>query len=321
MRILKITLIIFLALLIVSSIGGYIYFKAKFSPPDNTLNLSAHTDSIPITWMEDENSSISALLLPMKLHGIPEIFYLQFDLGSHSTIFYSNALQSVWERYPEAEFVSEAENQIKDVTFTLGNIKVMAPILRTINRGNEIKWNDSIAINIIGTLGSDILEHKVTVFDFKDDLIYFGNVFPQSIPVQDQVDFEFDQRKVLLSASVNGEPTKLYYDSGSSAFELLTDKDRWNEYALAGAEEETYIANSWGKPLTVHNIASDGIIQFGKTSISLKQVTYIEGTTFIQTALMKLSGMGGMIGNKIFMDKVLVLDARNEKFAILEADE
>jgi hypothetical protein len=69
------------------------------------------------------------------------------------------------------------------------------------------------------------------------------------------------------------------------------------------------------KPLEI----SEGINEskFGHEEIPLKEVTYIEGTSFIQNLLMYFSGMGGMIGNKLFMGKVLILDATNQKFAVL----
>jgi hypothetical protein len=121
----------------------------------------------------------------------------------------------------------------------------------------------------------------------------------------------------MLNGKVNDENTQFYYDSGSSAFELITDKNQWEKLAISGAVENTYKANSWGKILEVHNIASDAMIKFGEQKIALSEVTYIEGTSIIQNVLMYFSGMGGMIGNKLFMGKVLILDARNQKFAVL----
>ena len=70
--------------------------------------------------------------------------------------------------------------------------------------------------------------------------------------------------------------------------------------------------------LKTYTTRSDKYIRFENTKIDLNEVTYIEGTTFIQNSLMKLSGMGGMIGNKIFKNKILILDCKNQKIGIFD---
>ncbi|WMN11310.1 hypothetical protein QYS49_37920 [Marivirga salinae] len=304
---------ILFAVLLISGLIGYFYFDKKFTPPQNQLNVSDHQDTIPIKWVSSQDSKYAALLLPVKLDGITDTFYLQFDLGAHSTLFHEEALQSIIQKHPFLN--SRIENENDPFKFKLGEIPVFIPKVKRINYGKPINWTPS-ATNIIGTLGSDILEHKVVVFDFKQHIIRFCNSFPKDIAEETIQDFEFKKRKVMLNGKINDDDTQFYYDSGSSAFELITDKKQWENLSLEGAVEQTYQANSWGKPLEVHNISSNAIIKFGKEEISLNKVTYIEGTSVVQNLLMYFSGMGGMIGNKLFIDKTLVLDARNQKFAV-----
>ncbi len=305
---------IFFAVLLISGVIGYFYFDKKFTPPENQLKVSDHQDTLAIKWVSNQDSEYAALLLPVKLDGISDTFYLQFDLGAHSTLFHENALQSIIQKHP---FINaQLQNKQDPFLFKLGEVSVSVPIVKRINYGKAINWTPA-AINIIGTLGSDILEHKVVVMNFKQHMVHFNNVFPKNITEESIQDFEFKKRKVMLNGKVNDENTQFYYDSGSSAFELITDKKKWENLALEGAVEQTYQANSWGKPLEVHKISSNAIIKFGKEEISLGEVTYIEGTSVVQNLLMYFSGMGGMIGNKLFIDKTLILDARNQKFAVL----
>jgi len=306
-------LFILIAALVISGLGGYFYFDYKFTPPENQLKVSNHQDTVVIKWVSNQDTEFAALLLPVKLEGITDTFYLQFDLGAHSTLFHKNALESIGQKYPS--FISTLKDRKKPFRFNLGDLSVSVGEVKKLNYGKEIDWKPS-AINIIGTLGSDILEHKVVVMDFRQHFICFNNTFPKDIPDQSVQNFEFNKRRVMLNGQINAESTQFYYDSGSSAFELITDKSKWNELALSGAEKQTYQANSWGKPLDVHTIPSDATITLGSEIISLQEVTYIEGTSFVQNLLMYFSGMGGMIGNKLFMNKILVLDARNEKFAV-----
>lgn len=307
-------LIILIAVLLISGLIGYFYFDKKFTPPENQLKVSNHQDTLPIKWVSNQDSEFAALLLPVKLDGITDTFYMQFDLGAHTTLFHEKSLQSIIQKHPFLN--SSIENEKDPFQFKLGEVSISIPVVKRINYGKEIKWTPS-STNIIGTLGSDILEHKVVVFDFKHHIIRFCNTFPKDIKKEYIQDFEFKKRKVLLNGKINDENTQLYYDSGSSAFELITDKNQWENLALSEAVEQTYQANSWGNPLEVHSIASDAIIKFGKKEISLTEVTYIEGTSVVQNLLMYFSGMGGMIGNKLFMDKILVLDAMNQKFAVM----
>lgn len=314
MRIIKITGLTTLTLLLLSSVIGYFYFDKKFTPPENQLSVSNDEVKLPIKWVANQDSEIAALLLPFKLAGIPDTFYLQFDLGAQSTIFYKKSLQSIYERYSALKPQHPAEEKL--VNFSLGDISVSANNIRRVNYGSKINWNAS-AINVIGTLGTDILEHKVVIMDFKKHFIHFRNHFPKEVAVESIQDFQFKKRKVLLYAQVNSENKLLYYDSGSSAFELITSKKQWEKLALSDEIEQIYEANSQGKLLQVHTTASNGVIKFGETIIPLNDVTYIEGTSMVQNFLMYFSGMGGMIGNKLFMDKILILDARNQKMAIL----
>lgn len=304
---------ILFAVLLISGVIGYFYFDKKFTPPENQLKVSNHQDTLAIKWISNQDSEYAALLLPVKLDGISDTFYLQFDLGAHSTLFHEKALQSIIQKHP---FINDQIQSEKDpFRFQMGEVSVSIAVVKRINYGKEINWTPS-STNIIGTLGSDILEHKVVVFDFKQHIIRFCNAFPKEITEESIQDFEFKKRKVMLNGKINEENTQFYYDSGSSAFELITDKKNWENLALEGAVEQTYQTNSWGKSLEVHNIASNSIIKFGEEEILLDEVTYIEGTSIVQNLLMYFSGMGGMIGNKLFIDKTLILDARNRKFAV-----
>jgi hypothetical protein len=318
MKSLKITLVALLALLIISSIGGYIYFDKKFTPPPNYLKLSQDIDSIPITWVADHSDPRAALLLPVILQGIPGQFYMQFDLGAHSTLFYRKPLESLRTKFHDQIPPIDSTNLLTQFSFGLGKIKVTADQFRVIDHGTEINWADSTMLNIIGTIGADMIEDKIVIMDFKNNICFFGDSIAQLGLNLQLMDFKFDKRKVLLPATINGNSSHLLFDSGTSGFEFITSKNIWKKMALAGAQENSHNVNSWGNTLIAHNIESNKMIDFGMLKINLEQVSYIEGTSFLQNMLMRFSGMGGMIGNKLFLDKALILDCKNEKFGILD---
>ena len=81
----------------------------------------------------------------------------------------------------------------------------------------------------------------------------------------------------ILPAFLKGKKTMLYFDSGSSAYELLTNKETAALLALPGATPLTYPVTSWGKILTATSFASGDSIEIASIKMPLNRVTYIEG--------------------------------------------
>ena len=128
--------------------------------------------------------------------------------------------------------------------------------------------------------------------------------------------FDFEKRKLLFPAKIGDEKLKLLYDSGTSGYELITSEEEWNKYRLKNKDIEFESGNSWGNKLNVISAPAKANIYVGGAILNLSEVTYIEGTSQIQNILMKLSGMEGMIGNKLFLNNTLIIDCKNEKFKV-----
>lgn len=307
-------------ILILFLIAGYFLIDHKLTPPPNYLQLSDDFDEIPITWWQDESSEMAALLLPVRLRQTDKTFYMQFDLGSPSTIFYKRTLADLESHVPDLHFEIDSTNHLLNFSFDMGNINISATKFRIIEYGDSINWGDSTSLNIIGTIGSDLLEKKLTLLDFINDTCYFGNTLSDTGINEGLSDFSFKYRWVFLPAEINGKKRKLWYDSGTSGFELITSESIWKKMAKSGATPVIHDANSWGNTLKTHTIEVDEIIRFGTTNVKLKSATYVEGHTFLQEIIGRTTGMGGMIGNKIFMDKQVLIDCKNRKFGIFNHD-
>ena len=104
MKIFKKISLTILSIILISSIGGYIYFDKKFTPPDNYLKTEGVSGIIPLQWISNESNPNVAILLPVKLEGITQVFYMQLDFGSPITLFYSKTLNSIQSKF---------ENEIK----------------------------------------------------------------------------------------------------------------------------------------------------------------------------------------------------------------
>lgn len=307
MKFLKKSLVAILVLIIISMVGGYFYFDKKFTPKPNYLTVYGKSGQIPIYWETSSSSKISALLLPVQINGIDEKFYVQFDTGSPYTLFYKSSLDKI-QNFFDSNF--KTDSTTVQLNFHLGKMEIKSDKFMVYNV--KTNWTKTDSIKIIGTIGTDLMEKRTTTLNFKESFVVFDTTKLQKL----NSDFEFKKRRILIPVKINNIKTDLIFDSGTSAFELITNKDNWVKLKIPNQEINSSKGNSWGNTLTIYTSASNKQIKFQNKSLRLDEVTYIDGYSTIQYLMMKFSGMGGMLGNKIFMDKTITFDCKNEEYLI-----
>lgn len=310
MKVLKKILLVFFAILVLSLIGGFFYFKTKFTPPPNYLKVVGISKEVPFRWVPNGDNLHAALLLPVKVKGIESQLYMQLDFGSPITVFYARSLKSIQPKLLSMDSLQKKSNQVV-LNFNLEEMQISSREFRLLDYGDSVDVENPSAVNIIGTIGTDLLEKRVVMLDFKNN----NCSFLDSLPGAKLTDFDFEMRKILFPAKIGNEELKLLFDSGTSGFELITSKNEWEKYRTSG-EIKVEKGNSWGNILTVFTAPANTEIQFGNSTLKLSEVTYIEGTSKIQNLLMRFSGMQGMIGNKIFLNHKMIIDCKNKKFRV-----
>jgi len=302
MKIVKKIVLAFLVLFILSSICGYIYFDQKFTPEENYLKIENESGPVSFKWIGNEKN---VLLLPIHFEGDPENYYLQFDTGSPYTVLYSKSIKNITQ-------ISK-NGTVAKTAFFIGKTKIASDYFKIYELGNDIK-NDST--KIIGTIGADILENRKSLINFKENFILL-NLIEEPASFQNNLEnFEFKKRKIIIKAFLKGKEEKFLFDSGTSAYELLTSKEVWHELKLSNGKTTIEKSQSWKRVLTTYTANCKQNIIFDNQKIPLKNVTYVEGYSQIQSAMMKFSGMTGMLGNKIFLNKILYLDCTQNKMGI-----
>ena len=306
--------------LILSAIIFQSYFCLGQDTPSNPLNLPVEHFKVPFIWKGDSINGqwehYAAMLIPVKLVGCPKQFYMQFDVGVPYSLFYRNKLKAISSQYPHAIQVSDSAGMGKEVSFIVGQTKIIAHEMMLKQLGaTHINWDNS-AIEIIGTLGADLIENKTVLIDYPGKKISIGYIIPERSALT-LIDFIYANRSIILPALIKGKKTMLYFDSSSSAFELLTNKETAAMLTLPGATPVTYPVTSWGKILNATSYASGDSIEIASIKIPLNKVTYIEGASDAQVNRMMKMGIGGMTGNKLFLNSILVLDIKNKQFGIL----
>lgn len=290
------------------------------------LTVSNLNHEVEFQWVPtrhgDRMEPHSAIIIPVQIEGSPKTLYMQFDLGAPSTVLKKNMADSLAARLPGFAVVTEGgQSHVANLVFTLGEVRVEAPRVNIRNVGSStgIAWDDPERIDVIGTIGADLLEGRVLVIDYPRARIFIGDAPPAGLAAPAQpLPFTFDQRRIILGeVRINGDPRRIMFDTGSSAFALLTNRDDWLALTGGGAGASSFGVNSWGATLTANVAPSPYEAHFGDTAIPLGAVAYIEGMGAAQSAGVSASGMGGMTGNKLFLEKVLLLDSRTLTYAVI----
>lgn len=303
MKIIKKILVSILILIVLTAFGGYIYFNQKFTPEKNYLTLENESGRIPIKWIGNDKN---VLLLPIHFQKDSTTYYLQFDTGATYTEFYYNSIKDI-------KGIS-INNHRATATFYLGNTKVTSHLIKVSNIGKVHDKNDSV--KIIGTLGADIIENRKTVINLKENCVVFNLSQCPAKFKNNLIDFEFKKRKIIIHADLEGNSEKFLYDSGTSAYELLTSKEIWESLKLPRSKVIIEKPQSRSNILTSYTAKSNRVITFKNKNVPLTEVTYVEGFTATQYMLMKFSGMTGMLGNKIFLNHTIYIDCAQEKIGI-----
>ncbi len=301
MKILKKIVLTFLVVLVVAVVGGSIYFDQKFTPEKNYLKVENESGSVPFTWLGNDKN---ALLLPIHFSNDTITYYLQFDTGSAYTVFYSKAISSI----PQLSVRKETAK----ASFYIGKTKVTSDKFKIYSMGNDA--NNSL--KIIGTIGADILEDRKTIINFKESYIALNL---SKVPTQFQsklFDFKFKKRKIIINGLLKGQEEKFLFDTGTSAYELLTNKEVYENLKLPNSRINIEKSQSWENVLTTYTANCNQKIQISDHEIPLKNVTYVEGFSQTQYAMMKFSGMTGMLGNKLFLNNSLYIDCTENKMGI-----
>jgi hypothetical protein len=71
--------------------------------------------------------------------------------------------------------------------------------------------------------------------------------------------------------------------------------------------------------MTANTFPSTVSLEMAFQKIPIRHVTYFEGFSDTQASQMMKMGMGGMTGNRLFLNSVLVLDTKNKKFGVIKA--
>jgi len=264
------------------------------------IKIPTTNSSVKFSWLSDTShhrtEPYAAMLIPVKLNGCPNPFYMQFDLGAPHTILYSQETKSIISQYPQTD----------TGTFTIAKTKTK---------------NNRKAQTIIGTIGEDLIDGKKLLIDYPRQTLTITDTLP--VTISSTViwsPFMLMRGSILFQAVLHNKQTILFFDTGSSAFELLTSKATAEQLKTPNTTTATYPVNSWGKTLTANTSPIADSLSIANQQLLIHNVTFIEGASDSQVQQMLKLGIGGMIGNKLFLNQTLIIDTKNKKFAVISEE-
>ncbi len=317
--------LLFLILLgAVGVFGAVEYAKYRlFQDTPNRLAFEGDLHSVPFEWSAHEMESYSephgAILIPVSVPGIANKFYMQFDTGSPDTWLRTGSLKSLKNHGVEFElFEKEKHTYVKQFELNVAGNRVLMKSGVTRTRDIAIDWDNPDAKNVIGSFGADFLDQKICEIDFPAQEIRLHHNRPESLnELGSFTPFKFKGRRIMLPASIDGSDVELFYDSGCSAFGLLTSKYHYDRLTDPNEKEIAYGANRHGDSVPIHHKSSDRSISLGATELPLKRVSYAELYNFLQTTVGRVIG-GGFFGNKSLTESTLIIDAVTNEFLVVK---
>lgn len=312
-----------LLLLIVVAFAGIQYAKYQiFKDRPNRLTFVGDLHPVPFQWSEDRLDDFiephSAMLIPVTIAGIENKFFMQLDTGGPSSFLRSGALKEL--RSHGVQFQLSKENDrtcIETFELNVGNNRVILKSGDVMGSDAKFNWDNPNAINIIGSFGADFIDQKVCEIDFPNQQIRLHKSRPDNLnSLGTFTPFKFKGRRVMLPTTIDNVQMELFYDSGCSAFGLLTSKYHFERYADKNSKEISYNANRHGDPVFIHHKTCGLEATFGDVKIPLTRVSYAELYTFVQSSVGRLIH-GGFLGNKPLLECCLILDTLSNEFLIV----
>ncbi len=275
-----------------------------------------------IMWVSesygDLKTDIHSLLVKVKLNGIDDSFYMQFDTGTSQTKLYGKTLNALKEKYASFEFTkSQSGNYWLESPFiSIGEINLQADNLLVLpNLGNE---KIDTSFTVLGTIGYDAIYGRKLLLDFKKNKLAITNHELKELEYAfiEIKGASLDKFPILFPAEIDGEHVQLTYDTGSSMFPLIVDNQKLQNIESAESIDTLCCITSWGKSYDFYRRKLTTDIKVGKL-IEEKPYVYSSNSMapydFFPNWIMM-----GLAGNKMFLDNVILVDTENNIFGIGE---
>lgn len=262
-----------------------------------------------------------AILIPVKIEGFSNPFYWQFDTGAAHSLIYERTVEALKQGGLEIENrVLDGEQYATHLSCHFGGQKWGLKMIKVLKGyGASIDKNDTLQPIKLGTLGADFMKGKITLINFKNQYIQLFEERPDWMASLGHFkSFSHDGRRFMLPVEIEGNELELFYDSGCSAFGLITSANRYKKFTNLGDKEIKYEGNRFGESLTIFHKNSDKRISIGGMQLNLERVSYVDIYSSLQKFMTPFTRIGGWLGNKPFIEHAIIFDTKREEFIVVK---
>lgn len=284
-----------------------------------------------IVWTDFEwadPSSKDVMLITAQLDTLDYFFRWQLDTGSPYTYLEGGTFKKFTNKFPYlAQMIKRADTVSNGNWYKIFTppFKFEKPILP-----NVILKNDKIGGNFsqdlldqykgfsIGTIGVDIFKNKVLILDFKNKKIGYCDSLTKQFYKQkiNSSPFTFFKNRIVLPVQIGAEKLNFMYDCGASMFTLNATPKYAKSFKPKQLTDTLYNINN-GESGAVYNALG------GKTDKEVKilEKTYKNMVIYLEKSeseIFEEAKVAGAIGNKLFLDHIIVIDFKTKKFSLVD---
>ncbi len=281
---------------------------------------------IPFIWQGDTISGKyidkAYLYIPVTIDDLPYHFTMQLDLGTNETVFYGNPIDPYLEEYAslanKLDSVDLFNGMFSNINLKMGTIEFAGISTGYLKGFGEKPPKDSIYSNTpkhIGTIAPDIFQNKILVIDYKSCRLAVTDSLPAEYENLSAEKFEIENGIIKLPFRINGEESKLMFDTGSSPFPLVTSKERALEISDSIITDSLSGPLWWGTEITFYGLDVNKPIEFGGKLLKNSKV-YYDKERLWENGVFKPFNIWGLTGNAYFFDNIVIIDYKNKLFRV-----
>lgn len=283
---------------------------------------------ISFSWKDDSiNNRLiekTAILVPVRIGDLPQQFEAQLDLGAITTMVYENSImpyiqgndgiKQLIDTTQLIEYKGRKSPMIRGLGIILDTVSFsQKDILLFKNYGRKTISGERPRI---GTLAADLFNDGVLIIDYSNKRFCKLLELPVTMEKQfDFVDIEYipERNWIFLPLNIGDSQKKVLFDTGSSLFPLLTSFNNADKIANLTQPVDTLSVGGWGKRIEVYGYEPKERVSLGK--IVFPPLT-VYASDYLKEETEKSNSFWGVVGNRYFLDRVVVIDYRNNRFGV-----
>lgn len=260
-----------------------------------------------------------AIYISVSINGINNLPF-QFDLGANQTLVYENPLKNFPELHNKLEIIDGDANGMEIFKLDSLDLSFGGYSFQDYTSYGLVDYGSKINNNIkpceneghFGSIGADLFQNKILVIDFKNQNFKLLDKLDKSQQSQFEfVNTEVSNNFMIIPIKIDEKTYKFIYDSGSSIFPILTSSKIAEQIAEKEINDSLNISN-FQNAVKVYSKSIKANPNFGKLDLGKNNIWYSKEDYY----QFNEKDYDGVIGNIMFLDKVICIDFKNKKFGI-----